>query len=70
MVFYHDRLVFIANDFDFFTIPFSRFVDRVGKDLEKRMGTAIQTIRTKNNPRTQTNTIRPLQGSDTFIIII
>ena len=70
MILHQNRLIFITDDFDLFAKAFPCLVDGIGKDLKKGVFTPIQAIGTKNDPGAQADTIRPLQGSDAFVIII
>ena len=56
-IFHFDRLVLIAGDDDLIAVPFPRFVDGVGKDLENRVLATVQPIGPEDNTRTQPNLI-------------
>ena len=65
-----DGMVPVDGDSDGRTISFSRLVHRVGQYFKKGVLTALQSVRTENNRRTQPHSVRAFQLFDRLVVVL
>ena len=65
-----DRMITRDRHVDHVAVALARFVDGVGKDLEKGMLTALQSVRTENDRRAGAHPLRSLKRGYTVVSVI
>ena len=68
-VFHFNGIVLIACHDDLAAVSGTCFIDRVGNDFKNRMGTAVQSVRAKNDTGAFSYLVWSFEHRDTFIII-